>query len=189
MPTSYTWNNTTGNWNSAGDWTPTSGPPGTGSAVGADVFMVDMNAAYFVTILGGQSFDISSLSIGANNAGHRATLDVYGVLKTDTLTFTTSGLPAGGDALIRVNAGGEMDIRTGLFASSPETIQVWGRDAGGRLVLGGYNVNAINVTFSFINNSSSSIVNTGIIEFQNFTTGQTFAQKIIGWGIGDKATF
>ena len=152
MPTSYTWNTTSGNWNAAGNWSPISGPPGL-NPLHDDVVSLLMQAqAYAVTILGGQVFDIASLYMAAPNSGLRATLDIFGSLTTGSLSFTQNSGPVGGDSLIKVEAGGVFEITSSLSAVSPEVIQIFGRDAGGRLILGGNTVNASNVT------SRSSII-------------------------------
>jgi hypothetical protein len=132
--TTFTWTqNTSADWGTASDWSPTGGPPGSTTA-GTDVAIFDQSKStagkiqYTVTVGSTESFDLSAINIISSNAHGWNNLSISGTLKTNTLSYS-GGQPVS----ITVNSGGLFDVRTGITLSAPKTITV----NGGTVEFGG----------------------------------------------------
>jgi hypothetical protein len=132
---------------------------------------------------------LQTLNIAGQSKVHTTTLDISGSLLTNTINY---GGPSGG-AVIVVDNGGLLDIRSSISAKHRETISVVG--TGGRLEFGtatssGLAVNDPSVTFSF--SGSTGTASTGVIEYlSGFTTDATNItnQAISGLGSGNAIIF
>jgi hypothetical protein len=182
----FTWNApTSGNWNVGTDWTLTGGtgtpPPGSVTPDTDVAVLSGASSPYTVTISAGNSFDIAALDIAGQSAVDTTTLSIFGSLLTDSLVYSGPG----DDALIDVEAGGLLQIRTTLSAADPETIT----NTGGTIVLGsatsqGIGINSPNVTFSFDGTGG------GVMEYDGvFLPSRTASQVITEATAGDEFVF
>jgi hypothetical protein len=191
----FTWRaGTSARWGATTDWTLTGGagtpPPGSKTTATDIATLGPANQAYTVTIAT-KTYDLETLNIAGKSKVHTTTLNISGSLLTNTLKY---GGPRG-DAIIAVDNGGLLDIRSSISAKHPETISIAGTGTGGHLEFGsttssGLTVNDPSVTFSFSNNTGGT--STGIIEYlSGFTIGaaNTTNQSINGLGPGNAIIF
>jgi len=190
----YTWTQaSSGTWNTAADWSPTSGPPGSGTP-DVDVAVIgNLGVNYTVGVASG-TVDLKALDIGTSASTGPALTITTARLNTDTLDYTTAS--GKGATNITINGGGVFDVRSTIADANSiaETITISGKGGGGQLILGNMST-AINshVTDKFSDTTGSLAA--GDIEFATgFTNGGTVTQAIsgVGWGnelIVDGANF
>jgi Hint domain len=186
---------TNADWITQADWTPT-GVPGT-TPSNADIVTFGNNAgggAYVVRIAAAENFDLARVNLNNNVSGNNgSTLSISGHLLTNALNYdATSGLDG-----ITINAGGVLDIRTGIteIGNRNETISVNGLNSGGSAGSGGHlefgnlAVDNANVTYGF-GNQGTGFRSTGEIEFlSGFAPGATTNQHITNMAWGDEIVF
>ena len=177
--TTFTWTRTgTGDWATASNWNPTSGPPGAGDDTNFDSLASDYTVTVTTTV------DVTSMTINPLSPGLSVpSFSINGSLTTGSLDYMTA---AGGPATsMAITEGGTLDILTALdTAAVAQTISIAGTGAGGRMVLGDPSIGAAgsNITFDFVN---GPLHNAGVIEFDNTVfspppTTQTIKDVI--WG-------
>ncbi len=177
----YTWNKTgTGDWATASNWNPTSGPPG----VGDETTFGSLASDYTVTVT--TTVDVADLDIDPTSPGFSVpSFSISGLLTTDAIFYLTgTGGPATNFGIL---SGGLLNVQSILLSLSVhETITIAGTDAGGRLVVGDpllVGPAGSNVTFDFLN---GPLRNSGVIQFDNASLlpGDTTTQTItdVDWG-------
>ena len=188
----YLWTDSDGDWDTAGNWTPTGVP---GSASSSDVgtrASAGALGSFTVTVSAG-AFSLAKLNLTAGGVGNEVGLTIESgpILTTGTLALLDSGI-----LLDRINAnnGGTLNIVTRVTSLSREDIDIdsTGVTAGGRVELGsntisGIDVNGANVTCNFLDNPAGEQSDGAIEYLSGFVSGSTATQQNIGgvsWGDG-----
>jgi len=192
---SFTWNNDKGgDWATAADWSPVSGPPGVspGATDVANLIAGEHGLNKFVVTVGTgttESFSVNTLNMAGDNNGHTAGLTIgqLGALTVGTLAYAGDSYGAN----VTINDCGILDITTAITTTAnlaeTITVQATGTGApgtGGHLELGSLLVANANVAETFVNNGATSR-NTGEIEFKSgFIIGSSITQTItnVAWG-------
>jgi hypothetical protein len=206
----FAWKNTAGgDWSDASNWLGFGTPP---PGAGDKAVFVNLPTSYTVTVKAG-------MTVGGTNRGPHIAINadqfcftgspafsISGSLTTDGIVYFTS---AGGPATsITVEAGGSLHATSLLYSIDVlQTLTISGKGVGGHLELGNLTVggfvcghNSL-VTLDF-DNTSSTTLNTGVIQFDNANcVGALAEQRItdVAWGnefkitganfIGDTVTF
>jgi fibronectin-binding autotransporter adhesin len=132
--TAYTWTGVTGNWKTAGDWTPVGGPP-----TASDSATINGSASFTVTVNSADvadSLTLSDANATLNDDGVSASLTIGGTLamsngtlnvatsSADSGTLTVGALTLSGGAL-NVDSGGQLNLR-GTLSQTGGTLTLQG---------------------------------------------------------------
>jgi hypothetical protein len=189
MPvTTFTWASATGgDWKTATNWTPTGGPPNSGS--GAAALFGELSSSYVGTIAVGESFSVSTLEFSTNDSSKTVGLNVGGTLTIGTLDYQNTVSHAA--TTLSTISGGTIDVTGSIVATIAETINVTGSGPGSLFEVGtATGLDSAHVTEKFANGSAGSL-NAGVIEVAggSFVSGGTLAMSVSQFGFGDALEF
>jgi len=188
---------TSADWSTISDWTPTTGAPPGVLTVNQDQAVFHNThkgspTTYTVSVATAEAFDLATVSLSTSGARHAVpTISIDGSLLTSKLVYSGSHATP-----ITIDPGGLFAIETKISdkGATPQTITIVADNggavgSGGQLEFGSTTVDNPNVTYSFLNQASTSL-NTGTIDFlTGFRPGITTTQHISNVAQGDTFVF